>query len=113
MKMNLTTCANMTYFYRHEKCLWYYSHKELFWVLISIAILEEEQQQLDAHYAPCKCKPGLNPRPPRRYFAPLRLASARARGRAPAELTSRSAGTAPPSGTRGFLVLRLVIKAPM
>ena len=39
MKMNVTTCANMTYFYRHEKCLWYYSHKALFWILISIAIL--------------------------------------------------------------------------
>ena len=35
----VTTCANMTYFYSHEKCLWYYSHKELFWVLISIAIV--------------------------------------------------------------------------
>ena len=32
-------CSNMTYLSVHEECLWYYSHKELFWVLISIAIL--------------------------------------------------------------------------
>ena len=29
----------MTDFYKHEECLWYYSHKPLFWVLMSMMIL--------------------------------------------------------------------------
>ena len=39
MEANITKCTNMTYFYRNEECLWYYSNKALFWVLVSILIL--------------------------------------------------------------------------
>ena len=39
METNITNCTNITYFWRNEECLWYYSHKELFWTLMSIFVV--------------------------------------------------------------------------
>ena len=39
MNTSIANCTNMTDYYRHEECLWYYSHKALFWGLISITLL--------------------------------------------------------------------------